>query len=93
MGQRQDPEVHLRCAGRRSIFSVSRSVVAPDDAVTTKTPGQELAWLLSGLVDRVPRTRSALFLSSDCLPRADPGLANDASDHLAAIASGFDLGL
>lgn len=57
--------------------------------MTTKTPGQELAWLLSGLVERVPHTRSALLLSSDGLPRAGHGLANDAADHLAAIASGL----
>lgn len=57
--------------------------------MNTTTPGQELAWLLSALVDRVPHTRSALLLSSDGLPRAAHGLAGDGADHLAAIASGL----
>ncbi|WP_433229977.1 roadblock/LC7 domain-containing protein [Micromonospora sp. CA-248260] len=56
---------------------------------TTKPSSPELAWLLAGLVERVPHTRSALLLSSDGLPRAAHGLADDAADHLAAIASGL----
>ncbi|SCF42373.1 Predicted regulator of Ras-like GTPase activity, Roadblock/LC7/MglB family [Micromonospora matsumotoense] len=55
----------------------------------TGTSGQELAWLLSGLVERVPHTRSALLLSADGLPRAVHGLADDDADYLAAIASGL----
>lgn len=55
----------------------------------TTTPGQELAWLLSALVERVPHTRSALLLSSDGLPRAAHGLTDDGADHLAAISSGL----
>ncbi|MFI6163017.1 roadblock/LC7 domain-containing protein [Micromonospora haikouensis] len=55
----------------------------------TGTSGQELAWLLSGLVGRVPHTRSALLLSSDGLPRAAHGLTDDDADYLAAIASGL----
>jgi predicted regulator of Ras-like GTPase activity (Roadblock/LC7/MglB family) len=54
-------------------------------------PGQatDLAWLLSGLVQRVPHTRSALLLSSDGLKKAAHGLDADSADHLAAIASGL----
>ncbi|GAA1580840.1 roadblock/LC7 domain-containing protein [Actinoplanes couchii] len=50
---------------------------------------QDLVWLLSGLVDRVPHTRSALLLSSDGLRKAAHGLDDDGADHLAAIASGL----
>jgi predicted regulator of Ras-like GTPase activity (Roadblock/LC7/MglB family) len=52
-------------------------------------PSQDLVWLLSGLVDRVPDTRSALLLSSDGLRKAAHGLDDDGADHLAAIASGL----
>jgi predicted regulator of Ras-like GTPase activity (Roadblock/LC7/MglB family) len=54
-------------------------------------PGQakDLAWLLTGLVQRVPHTRSALLLSSDGLKRAAHGLDPDSADQLAAIASGL----
>ncbi|GII24118.1 roadblock/LC7 domain-containing protein [Planosporangium mesophilum] len=48
-----------------------------------------LTWLLSGLVHRVPHTRSALLLSSDGLRRAAHGLDADSADQLAAIASGL----
>lgn len=50
---------------------------------------QDLVWLLSGLIDRVPGTRSALLLSSDGLRKAAHGLDDDGADHLAAIASGL----
>jgi predicted regulator of Ras-like GTPase activity (Roadblock/LC7/MglB family) len=50
---------------------------------------QDLVWLLSGLVERVPDTRSALLLSSDGLSKAAHGLDDDGADHLAAIASGL----
>ncbi|GII23848.1 roadblock/LC7 domain-containing protein [Planosporangium mesophilum] len=54
-------------------------------------PGQaaDLAWLLTGLVQRVPHTLSALLLSSDGLKKAAHGLDADSADHLAAIASGL----
>jgi predicted regulator of Ras-like GTPase activity (Roadblock/LC7/MglB family) len=52
-------------------------------------PPEDLVWLLSGLVDRVPDTRSALLLSSDGLRKAAHGLDDDGADHLAAIASGL----
>ncbi|MFV2101861.1 MULTISPECIES: roadblock/LC7 domain-containing protein [Micromonospora] len=57
--------------------------------MTGSASGSELAWLLSGLVERVPHTRSALLLSSDGLPRAAHGMTDDSADHLAAIASGL----
>ncbi|WP_306206885.1 roadblock/LC7 domain-containing protein [Actinoplanes sp. RD1] len=52
-------------------------------------PAQNLVWLLSGLADRVPHTRSVLLLSSDGLRKAAHGLDDDSADHLAAIASGL----
>jgi len=50
---------------------------------------QDLAWLLSGLLQRVPLTRSALLTSADGLRRASHGLDPDGADHLAALASGL----
>ena len=50
---------------------------------------QDLAWLLSGLAERVPHTRSVLLLSSDGLPKAAHGLEQDEADHLAAVSSGL----
>jgi predicted regulator of Ras-like GTPase activity (Roadblock/LC7/MglB family) len=52
-------------------------------------PASDLAWLLSGLVKRVPHTRSALLLSSDGLKKAVHGLDHENADHLSAIASGL----
>ncbi|KAF4410793.1 MULTISPECIES: roadblock/LC7 domain-containing protein [Streptomyces] len=49
----------------------------------------DLSWLLTGLVQRVPHTRSALLLSSDGLVKAADGLDTDSADHLAALASGL----
>ena len=55
------------------------------------TAGHEpdLGWLLRGLVERVPRTRSAVLLSADGLATAAYGLDHDPADHLSAIASGL----
>jgi predicted regulator of Ras-like GTPase activity (Roadblock/LC7/MglB family) len=50
---------------------------------------QDLVWLLSGLIDRVPDAKSALLLSSDGLRKAVHGLDHDGADHLAAVASGL----
>jgi predicted regulator of Ras-like GTPase activity (Roadblock/LC7/MglB family) len=58
-------------------------------STTDARTSTDLAWLLSGLVDRVPDTRSALLLSSDGLRKAAHGLDDDGADHLAAIASGL----
>lgn len=49
----------------------------------------DLDWLLSGLVKRVPYTRSAVLLSSDGLVRSMHGLDPDSADHMAALASGL----
>jgi predicted regulator of Ras-like GTPase activity (Roadblock/LC7/MglB family) len=54
-----------------------------------QSPAQDLAWLLSGLLQRVPLTRSALLTSADGLRRAAHGLDPDGADHLAALASGL----
>jgi predicted regulator of Ras-like GTPase activity (Roadblock/LC7/MglB family) len=50
---------------------------------------QNLDWLLQGLVQRVPHTRSALLLSADGLRKASDGLDDDEADHMAALASGL----
>ncbi|KIZ15085.1 roadblock/LC7 domain-containing protein [Streptomyces natalensis] len=49
----------------------------------------ELAWLLTGLIQRVPHTTSALLLSSDGLVKAAHGFDPDSADHMAALASGL----
>ena len=49
----------------------------------------DLDWLLRGLVDHVPHTRSAVLLSADGLATAAFGLGADEADHLSAIASGL----
>jgi predicted regulator of Ras-like GTPase activity (Roadblock/LC7/MglB family) len=59
--------------------------------VSDVAPGQEsnLSWLLRGLMDQVPHTRSAVLLSADGLAIAAHGLDADSADHLSAIASGM----
>jgi predicted regulator of Ras-like GTPase activity (Roadblock/LC7/MglB family) len=54
-----------------------------------QSQAQDLTWLLSGLLQRVPLTRSALLTSADGLRRAAHGLDPDGADHLAALASGL----
>ncbi|GAA3378528.1 roadblock/LC7 domain-containing protein [Streptomyces sannanensis] len=49
----------------------------------------DLEWLLSGLIQRVPYTRSAVLLSSDGLVRSFHGLDPDSADHMAALSSGL----
>lgn len=49
----------------------------------------DLDWLLRGLVERVPHTRSAVLLSADGLATAAYGLSPDLTDQLSAIASGL----
>ncbi|MCG3038995.1 roadblock/LC7 domain-containing protein [Streptomyces sp. S1A] len=53
------------------------------------TGPRDLDWLLQGLVERVPRTRSAILLSSDGLAKASHGLEADHCDSLAAVTSGL----
>jgi predicted regulator of Ras-like GTPase activity (Roadblock/LC7/MglB family) len=59
--------------------------------VSDVPPGRELdlGWLLRGLVEHVPHTRSAVLLSADGLATAAYGLDNDPADQLSAIASGL----
>ncbi|MGW7412587.1 roadblock/LC7 domain-containing protein [Streptomyces sp. NPDC054863] len=57
------------------------------DAPTSQVT--DLDWLLSGLVQRVPYTRSAVLLSSDGLVKSVHGLDTDSADHMAALASGL----
>ncbi|MDA2812966.1 roadblock/LC7 domain-containing protein [Nocardiopsis sp. RSe5-2] len=52
-------------------------------------PDSDLAWLLSGLVQRVPHTRSSVLLSSDGLTKAAHGLDREGAEQLSAIASGL----
>ncbi|WP_433600175.1 roadblock/LC7 domain-containing protein [Nocardia sp. CA-135953] len=57
--------------------------------MTTSLPSQ-LGWLLEQLLDRTPRTRHALLLSSDGLKMCHtPELGTDSADQLAAIAAGI----
>ncbi|MEV7791951.1 roadblock/LC7 domain-containing protein [Streptomyces sp. NPDC087512] len=49
----------------------------------------DLDWLMSGLVQRVPHTRSAVLLSRDGLVRSVHGLDADGADRMAALASGL----
>jgi predicted regulator of Ras-like GTPase activity (Roadblock/LC7/MglB family) len=49
----------------------------------------DLAWLLRGLIERVPHARNAVLLSADGLTAAVHGLSPDDADHLSAIASGL----
>ncbi|MGW8377384.1 roadblock/LC7 domain-containing protein [Streptomyces sp. ODS28] len=49
----------------------------------------DLSWLLSGLVQRVPHTHSAILLSSDGLVKSAHGLEPDTADHMAALSSGL----
>ena len=49
----------------------------------------DLGWLLRGLVEHVPHTRSAVLLSADGLTTAAYGLGPDNADQLSAIASGL----
>ncbi|MBQ0866657.1 roadblock/LC7 domain-containing protein [Streptomyces smyrnaeus] len=58
------------------------------EAPTSRTVA-DLSWLLTGLVERVPHTRSALLLSSDGLVKAAHGLETDTADQMAALASGL----
>ncbi|MFD7511982.1 roadblock/LC7 domain-containing protein [Streptomyces sp. NPDC059853] len=51
--------------------------------------GTELSGLLTGLVDRVPHTRSAVLLSIDGLVTAAHGLEPSGAEHLAALAAGL----
>ncbi|MER7048631.1 MULTISPECIES: roadblock/LC7 domain-containing protein [Streptomyces] len=57
------------------------------DAPNGRLP--DLDWLLSGLVQRVPYTRSAVLLSSDGLVKSLHGMEPDSADHMAALASGL----
>lgn len=50
---------------------------------------QDLGWLLRGLVENVPHTRSAVLLSADGLATAAHGLDPDHADQMSAIASGL----
>jgi predicted regulator of Ras-like GTPase activity (Roadblock/LC7/MglB family) len=59
--------------------------------VSDVPPGHEsdLGWLLRGLVEHVPHTRSAVLLSADGLTSAAYGVEPDNADQLSAIASGL----
>lgn len=51
--------------------------------------GPDLEFLLRDLLSRVPRTRSAVLLSSDGLPKAAAGMDRTEADQLSAAASGL----
>ena len=49
-----------------------------------------LSWLLDDLVQRVPTAQNAIVLSADgLLMAASAGLGREDSEHLAAVAAGF----
>ncbi|GAA4495512.1 MULTISPECIES: roadblock/LC7 domain-containing protein [Actinoallomurus] len=51
---------------------------------------QDLSWLVTNFVERVPRVAHAVVVSSDGLPMAySEGFPADRVDQLAAIASGL----
>jgi predicted regulator of Ras-like GTPase activity (Roadblock/LC7/MglB family) len=58
-------------------------------AVPPSHGSEDVVWLLSSLVERVPHTRGAVLLSSDGLTKAVHGLDLDDADQLSAIASGL----
>src|ERR1700678_459057 len=54
-------------------------------------PASQLDWLLDDLVRRVPHLTQAVFLSQDGLALgASRGLAQADTEHLAALAAGFN---
>lgn len=59
------------------------------DAPTAHAHVSDLDWLMSGLVQRVPHTTSAVLLSCDGLVKSVHGLDPDSADHMAALASGL----
>ncbi len=53
-------------------------------------PGQDLNWLVTNFVDRVPDVAHAVIVSSDGLPLAvSSGFPQDRADQLAAVTSGL----
>ena len=81
----------LRPAARRTAAPRQhpQGVDAPWRAMCRTGHVSDLDWLLSGLVQRVPYTRSAVLLSSDGLVKSVHGLDHDSADHMAALASGL----
>ena len=65
------------------------SAAEQDNGVGTGSP-TDLDWLLDDLVMRVPDVDKAVILSRDGLAiAASSSLAREDSEHLAAVASGF----
>ena len=58
--------------------------------VQKTTSTGDLTWLVDDLVDRVAEARHAVVLSADGLPIASSrDLSRDDTDHMSAIAAGF----
>ena len=54
------------------------------------TDANNVNWLITNFVERVPGTQEAVVLSADGLPIAmSAGLSRDAADRFAAVASGL----
>jgi predicted regulator of Ras-like GTPase activity (Roadblock/LC7/MglB family) len=69
--------LETRVEGRRRVAQKTSSV-------------SNLTWLVDDLVDRVDRAKHAVVLSSDgLLMAASRGLGRDDSEHLSAVAAGF----
>jgi len=53
-------------------------------------PAQDLSWMVTNFIERVPDAAHALVLSSDGIPVASSdGLPPDRADQLAAVTSGL----
>ena len=53
-------------------------------------PAQDLSWLITNFVERVPSVAHAIVVSSDGLPMAfSQGFPTDRVDQLAAVTSGL----
>ncbi len=53
-------------------------------------PAQDLNWLITNFVERVPKVAHAIVVSSDGLPMAySQGFPPDRADQLAAVTSGL----
>src|SRR5579875_1368576 len=58
--------------------------------LSSQSTGSELSWLLDDLVHRVAQIRKAVILTQDGLAvAASRGLAQEDTEHLAALAAGF----
>ncbi len=72
-----------------STLGKEHTTMGGEMAMKTGSRLSDLDWLLSGLVQRVPYTRSAVLLTADGLVTCVHGMDPDSADHMAALASGL----